>query len=215
MSDNTIIRGNTAAFAKYPENVTADIRLSQHRSLFVQQFEPKYMEFARVRRLYGANTGAGTAKAPVTALPTTTATWVIYNPTTSSRILVPLQVYCWSVSGTLGLGMALLSALPPTKVATAPTAFASSVSNPLMPSSQPTSAIFGNAVTIAAPVWNVHAARSQVSAVEVGSGLVADLDGMYLIEPGFCLAAAVLAPVGTTALFGVGFIWGELDLTLS
>ena len=215
MSDNTIIRGNTAAFAKYPENVTADIRLSQHRSLFVQQFEPKYMEFARARRLYGANTGAGTAKAPVTALPTTTATWVIYNPTTSSRILVPLQAYCWSVSGTLGLGMALLLAVPPSKVATAPTAYASSVSNPLMPLSQPTTAIFGNAVTIVAPVWNVHEARSQVAAIEVGSGLVTTLDGMYLIEPGFCLAAAVLAPTGTAGLFGVGFIWGELDLTLS
>ena len=45
MSDNTIIRGNTAAFAKYPENVTADIRLSQHRSLFVQQFDRPLHQF--------------------------------------------------------------------------------------------------------------------------------------------------------------------------
>ena len=215
MSDNTILRGVTTSFGKSPENVSVDVRLSQHRSVFMQQVEPKYMEFARARRLYGANTGAGTAKAPVTAVPTTTATWVIYNPTTSNRVLVPLQAYCWAVSGTLGLGMAMLFAVPPSIVATAPTAFASSVSNPLMPNSQATSAIFGNAVTIAAPVWNVHATRSQVAAVEVGSGLTADLDGMYIIEPGFCLGGVVLAPTGTAALFGMGFIWGELDLNLA
>src|SRR3990167_1629262 len=108
MSDNTILRGVTTSFGKSPENVSVDVRLSQHRSVFMQQVEPKYMEFARARRLYGANTGAGTAKAPVTAVPTTTATWVIYNPTTSSRVLVPLQAYCWAFSGTLGLGMAML-----------------------------------------------------------------------------------------------------------
>jgi hypothetical protein len=51
--------------------------------------------------------------------------------------------------------------------------------------------------------------------VEVGSGLTADLDGMYIIEPGVCLGGVVLAPTGTSALFGMGFIWGELDLDLA
>ena len=211
---NPVVRGNTSAFAKFAENVEADVRLSQHRSLFVQKLEPDLMEFARIRRLYGANTGAGAALAPVTALPTTTATWILYNPTSNNRVFVPLRAYCWGVSGTLGLGMALLLGAPNDVVATAPTLHASSVNKALMPKSQGTSAIFGSAATIAAPVWNVMEARSQVSAVEVGSGLVTDIKGMYLIEPGYGLAGAVLAPVGTTALFGFGLIWGELDLTM-
>jgi hypothetical protein len=209
-----VVRGETASFVKLAQNIERPLRLSQHGSLFVSQFEPKYMEFARARRLYGANTGAGTAIAPVTAVPTTAAAWALYNPTTSSRILVPLKVYCYSVSGTLGLGMSLLAAIPPSVVATAPTAYASSVNNSISPNAQTSTAIFGQGVTIAAPVWNVLAARDQVSAVSVGSGLSADTDGMFLIEPGFCLAATVLAPAGTSALFGVGFIWGELDLDL-
>lgn len=212
MGDRQVMTGNTAAFAKFTEGGDVDIRLSQHRSQFVSQLEPKYLELARAKRLYGANSAAGTAKAPLTALPTTTATWMIYNPTTSSRVLIPLKAYCWSVSGTLGLDMGMALAIPPTVVATPPTKYSSSVIHPLNPGAQTTTAIFGQGVTVAAPVWSIAATRTQPAAIGIGSGLVADLDGMYIIEPGFGLGGAVVAPTGTTALFGFGFTWAELDL---
>lgn len=212
MADNTLIRGASTSFGKVTENITHDVRTSQHRSLFVTEMEPRYMELARAKRLYAANTGAGTAKAPVTALPTTTSTWGLYNPTNSSRKLVPLKAYCYSVSGTLGLGMAILLGSTTSVVATPPSAYASSVSNALSPKAQTTSAVFANAVTVVAPTWNVHEARSQLSAIEVGSGLSTDCEGLYIIEPGHMMCGAVLAPTGTSALFGFGFIWAELDL---
>lgn len=216
-AESTVARGTTATFAKYAEGLDSDLRMSQHRSLFIGELEPKYMEFARTRRLYGANTGAGTATAPVQALPTTTASWALYNPATNTRVLVPLRAYCWSVSGTTGLGLAMLIGNLTTVVATAsiPTAYTDSVSAAIMPNSAATNAIFGSAVTVPAPTWNVAAARSQVAAIEVGSGLSAELHGMYIVEPGFALVGDVLAPAGVTALFGFGFIWGELDLDLA
>ena len=215
--ESTVARGTTAAFAKYAEGLDSDLRMSQHRSVFITELEPKYLEFARMRRLYGANTGAGTATAPVQALPTTTASWALYNPATNTKVLVPLRAYCWSVSGTAGLGMAMLIGNLTTEVATAsiPTSYTNSVSKALMPNSAATNAIFGSAVTVPAPTWNVAAARAQVAAVEVGSGLSVELNGMYVVEPGFALVGDVLAPAGVTALFGFGFIWGELDLTLA
>lgn len=213
-AESTVARGTTASFAKYDEGLDSDVRMSQNRSVFITDLEPKYMEFARVRRLYGANTGAGTAVAPVQALPTTTASWALYNPATNTKVLVPLRAYCWGVSGTLGLGMALLIGNLTTVVATAsiPAAYTDSVNKAIMPGSAATVAIFGNAVTVPAPIWNVAAARSQVAAIEVGSGLSAELHGMYIVQPGYALVGDVLAPVGTVALFGFGFIWGELDL---
>lgn len=214
-AESTVARGTTASFAKYAEGLDSDLRMSQHRSLFIAELEPKYMEFARMRRLYGANTGAGTAIAPVAALPTTTASWVLYNPTTNTRVLVPLRAYCYSVSGTMALGMAMVLAGLTSVVASAPSAYTDSVSAAIMPNSTASNAIFGQNVTVVAPVWNVHAARSQVSAVEVGSGLIADLHGLYLIEPGYALCGDILSAVSADDLYGFGFVWGELDLDLA
>ena len=213
----TIGRGTTASFAKFAEDIEADLRFSQHRSLFVTELEPKYMEFARMRRLYGANTGAGTATAPVAALPTTTASWALYNPTTNTRVLVPLRAYCYSVSGTmaLGIGMVLAGLTTPIATASIPTAYTDSVNKAIMPNSTSTNAIFGSAVTVPAPVWNIHAAASQVSAIAVGRGLVADLHGLYVIEPGYALCGDILSAVSADDLYGFGFVWGELDLTLA
>jgi hypothetical protein len=211
----TVGRGTTASFAKFAEDVEADLRLSQYRSLFVAELEPKYMEFARMRRLYGANTGAGTAIAPVAALPTTTAAWALYNPTTNTRVLIPLRAYCYSVSGTMALGMAMVLAGLTSPVASAPSAYTDSVNKAIMPNSQASNAVFGQNVTVVAPVWNVHAARSQVSAIEVGSGLSADLHGLYVIEPGYALCGSILSAVSADDLYGFGFVWGELDLTLA
>lgn len=212
-TEKIVAKGNTASFAKFAENIETDVRLSQHGSLFVTPLEPKYMELARIKRLYAANTGAANSEEPLTALPTTTATWALYNPATSTRVLVVLQASCYSTSGTLGLGMAIALGVPQTLPA-AVTAYASSVNNAIIPGSTTGNGVFATGATVADTTWSIHEARAQVAAVEVGSGLVTELDGLYVLAPGQMLGGAVIAPVGTTALFGFGYIWAELDLDM-
>lgn len=214
MTTNMVLRGETAPFRKYEENSEQAIRLSQQRSLFADQFEPTYMELARIKRLYAANSGSGTAKVPVAALPTTAAAWGLYNPAGSGRMLVVLQASCFSISGTIVEGMALILGMSATKP-TAPTAFTNSVNNPIVPGSQTAAGIFAGGVTIVAPTWSVHAAKSNISAISVGNGLKANLYGMYVVEPGHMLSGSVLGVVGAgSPRFGFGFIWAELDLDM-
>jgi len=206
--------GVTRAAGKVNENQQLQNRLLQSQSLAVDQVLPSRAEMARQRALYAANTGAGTAIAPVTSLPTTTAAWALYNGSQTKNLIV-LDITAHSVSGTLGLGAALVAGLPGTPQAAAATAYASSVSNPITPGSSATAAIFANAVTLAsAPVWITVATTQQVAAVSIGAGVIAKIDGLFIVPPKHALGASVLAPTGTAALFNVGFVWFEHDLDL-
>jgi hypothetical protein len=208
------IRGLVQNPTPLPKGGTSPLQLMPSGALHVQTITPPMFEWARAQKLYGANTGAGTAKAPVTAMPTTTATWALYNGYTG-KYLVVTRIYNWSVSGTLGLGMSLIAGLSTAAQSSAPTAYSSSVHAALQPGSPTTQGVFANAVTLAgAPVWAVEASRDQVSAVSVGSGLTADVQGKYIIPPSYALGAAVLAPAGTSALFGVGFEYYVADLSI-
>jgi hypothetical protein len=192
------------------------LSLDQYKHLLISQGAlPSRTEAARARKLYGANTGAGTAKAPVAAPPTTAAAWALYNGYGDPYHLVVFDLYATSISGTLGLGMSLIAGLPGTKQAAAETAYASSVHEALTPGSPSPQAVFAGAVTLeSAPVWTTVAARDQVSAISVGSGLVANVDGMFIVPPGYALGLSVLAPAGTTALFQGGFVYGVFALKL-
>lgn len=212
---STELTAAASPFGNIAEHVEKSLRLSQQQGLLTDNLSPNYMELARARRLYAANTGAGTAIAPVAAIPTTAAAWALYNGHTT-RMVVPIMVTCHSVSGTLGLGMSLLAGLSGTKQASALTAYASSVSKPITPGSAASGGVFAQGATLAeAPAWITLASRDQVSAVSVGSGLTGFPDGLFVIPPLYALGATVLAPLGTTALFNVGFVWAELDMTLS
>lgn len=184
----------------------------------VELFGADYAQLAKARRIYCATTGAGTAIAPVTAMPTTTATWALFNgEDAGGKSYALLSAFCYSVSGTLGLGMSLLGAVATAAVTgTKPTSYASSAFSSLSGGAAGASkGIFASAVTmVGTPAWAVLAARDQVSAISVGSGLTADVRGMLLIPPQYVGALTVLAPAGTVALFGVGFVWAELELDL-
>ena len=207
-------RGLVANPTPLPKGGTSPLQLVPSGALHVQTITPMMAEWARAQKLYGANTGAGTAKAPVAAMPTTAAAWALYNGY-SGKYLVVTRVYNWSVSGTLGLGMSLIAGLSTASQASAPTAFSSSIHAALQPGSPSTQAVFAGAVTLAgAPVWAVEGSRDQVSAVAVGSGITADVQGKYIIPPAYALGLSVLAPTGTSALFGCGFEYYVADLSI-
>lgn len=193
-----------------------DISLDEFGNLRVDKYLPDYAQLTKQRRVFCATTGAGTAIAPVTAMPTTAATWALFNgEAATGKSYAVLSAFAYSVSGTLGLGMALLGTVAIAPVTgTKPTAYASSVTTSFTGSGS-TNAIFAQNVTmVGTPAWAVLAARDQVSAVSVGSGLTADVKGMLLIPPQYVGAFTVIAPTGTSALFGVGVVWAEVDLDL-
>jgi hypothetical protein len=195
-----------------------EVGMDEFGNLRMDQYLPRYAQLAKQRRIFAANTGAGTAVAPVAAPPTTTATWGLFNgedPGGKSYAL--LMVTATSISGTLGLGMSLLGTVAVAAVTgTKPTAYASSHFSSLSGGvGGGSKAVFAAAVTmVGTPAWVTLASRDQASAVSVGSGLVANLEGMLIVPPQFVGAATVLAPLGTTALFSVGFVWAEVELDL-
>lgn len=194
-----------------------ELGTSEFGNVRVDKYLPDYAQVAKQRRVFAAWTGAGTAIAPVTAPPTTAATWALFNgEDPGGKCYALLSASAFSVSGTLGLGMSLLGTVALAAVTgTKPTTYASSALTSLTGGGGQTKAIFAQAITmVGTPAWAVLASRDQASAVSVGSGLVADLRGMLIIPPQYVGALTVLAPVGTSALFGVGFVWAEVELDL-
>lgn len=212
-----ILEGVIKRFQRVSTGGVQPLRLTELGNQAVDKVLPDYAQLAKSRRIFCATTGAGTAIAPVTAMPTTAATWALYNgEDAGGKSYALLSAFCYSVSGTLGLGMSLLGTVALAAVTgTKPTAYASSANTSFTGSKATSQAIFAQAITmIGTPAWAVLASRDQVSAISVGSGLTADVKGMMVIPPGFVGALTVLAPVGTTALFGVGYVWAEVELDL-
>ena len=185
-------------------------------SVLVASGHAPYSVLSAARAVYAGNTYAGTAKAPVAAPPTTSPEWMLWNGEPSTgKTYVMLEAGCISISGTLGLGLALLGGVGLIAETVNPTAYASSVIAAASGTPGGSAArIVNNPTILSTPAYHALATRDQVSAVSVGSGLTANLEGKYLVPPGFGFALEVLAPAGTAALFAVSFVWAELQLTL-
>ena len=192
-----------------------DFVASRDGELRVAQYLPKYAQLTAAGKVFGWTMAAGVAKAPYTAMPTTTGTWAVYNANVGGGPhLVILRVMCASVSGTLGLGLALVG----TTCIGAQTAvvanYASSIMSCLDGSADQPSAYVSNAVTLIGTqsAWLTLAAHDQVAAVSVGTGLVAEVDGLFIVPPKHSFAFGVLGAAGTSDLFDVNIIFAEVQL---
>lgn len=184
-------------------------------SLAAAQVEPAKAELARSGRRYAGVIGNGaTFKAPVVAVPTTTATWCLYNgyPDNGDWLFVDSLGF-FLASGTVAVGGTLIVAVTNGPVATVPTAYASSVTGSLNggATGSGTKALLANAVTIpASSVWHPVIGGDWAATTTIGLGLVVQLHGGYAIPPKYGLAIDVLSGAGTTPLFGVSATWDEL-----
>ena len=189
--------------------------LSQEGGLLIAQYGSPYEYYTRLGRRYCASGGTHAGIASVQAVPTTAAAWVLYNPRGNTRDFVVDAVFTWSVSGTVGLGIALMVAVALGDQTTPPTDVALSIKSALDGGPFDSKAIIdvSHTITGGTPAWSVVASRDHVSAVSVGSGLrtEGDFPGSRVIKPGRELAATVLAANGTAELFAVGFEWHEVD----
>lgn len=198
------------------------LRLTNIESLAVAKVEPDFAELARAGRLFhGGNQIIANGIAPVTAIPTTTATLALYNAEAAGGASYLIhRLGFWLGSGTPTAGATLLATVSPAPIASPPTGngtgYGSASSSG---SSRTTRSRWTTAVTLptspTSPAWMPVQSTFQLAAANVGQGDGwAELKGMLLVPPGYCLGLAILSGTGTTPLYGVGASWAELELDL-
>lgn len=196
-----------------------EMRFTHQESMAMGQVEPVNFEMTRAaRRFFLGNSAAVTGIAPVQAIPTTAAQWVIWNADQArSYFFEELGVFL--TSGTPGLGGSLWAAL-----FTAPAQSGASAAGMTVQSASQggmaSKAVIKSAVAItapAAPAWfplvqSLDAITA--AAFSTGYGMTLerrDLAGAIAIQPGQGLALAVMAPAGTTPLFAPFARWIEQE----
>jgi len=199
-------------------------RLTYNGGLAVDQVAPPKAELGLARRRFGAVVGNGaTFIAPVTAVPTTTATFMLYNgEPDGGRVLSIETVGHFLASGTADANGALIGAVTLARQTTVPGAYASTVLSSLSGGPVDSKAVLANAHTITGgqPAWiplpYVGANSIAADANTIGAaGGVANVDGEFNVPPGHGFAITLVAGAGSTPLYGFSVTWAELDAPLS
>lgn len=194
-----------------------DLRMTGHESLAVAQVEPKDFELSRSgRRFIGGNQIIANGIAPVSAIPTTTATLALYNADPSKSYAIE-QLGFWLGSGTPAAGATLMATVSPAKIASPPAAMATGYGvASASGGSQSSKALWAAAVTLpGSPAWIQILSTLQLAAANVGQGDgILKLAGALVVPPGHCLGLAILSGAGTTPLYGISCIHSELQAEL-
>lgn len=201
-----LVQRRAPSFGSHP------LSLTEWVSARMTQAEMEYHEETRqgLTKFFAPKNGV-TGIAPVQAIPTTAAQWVLWNKDPYNTIcLDELGVYL--VSGTAGAGVVLLATpfQTPDQTATSMNAGMGVWSGNGDAGGAPgaatsTSLIIAASVTLtqpAAPYWYPIADNS-ANATAVGEGICANrlLKGKLMLPPKCGLALAVVSPTGTTPLF--------------
>ncbi len=207
-------------FVKTAAGPQRDLRLTTLESVATAETEPLCFEASRAgRRFYTGYTAAPTGIAPVQALPTTAAQWVIFNNELGGGKAYAFEhVGEFLTSGTPGAGGILLACIftLPAQSGLATNYAVQNASNSALASK----ASIKSGVTISspsAPTWfPIAQSDSPNVAAFPGSGNLAnrDLQGRLVLPPQTGLGLAVLAPAGTSPLFAPFAVWCELETDL-
>lgn len=215
--------GQAYRIAKGGLDSVEQLRQTVIRSLGVAQVEDPRAELARAgRRFAGGNQVIANGIAPVAAIPTTTATVALCNMEDAGGAAIMVnRVSLWLGSGTPAAGATLFAAISPIKLATAPTTMATGWAwGSSSGSSRASKALWATAVTMPNPsnkpiAWVALLSSLQSAAANVGQGdNTVDLEGQFLIPPGYALGFAVLSGAGTTPLYGISVTASETETDL-
>jgi hypothetical protein len=213
--DLTPIQGKVDQGIFTPYGGLQQPRFSPLRSLYVDQVMPSRMELVRMGKTFSASGGVvANAIQSVVDMPTTATTNGLYNNNSqvSNVCLVLLKVSCYAASGTLGLGHAIVAGTGSSPQSSVPAKGTGVVGpNNNLPSSTNTSnAIMTTGVALGgAPAWDALGGTDNPAAVEIGAGVVADVEGLYIVPPGYMFGTHVLSPTGTTPKYLFTFVWAE------
>jgi len=185
------------------------VSLDDFGNMLVSQMLPKYAALSAAGRLFAVDMTAGTAKAPVTAAPTTSPEWGIYNASPNETLAL-IEVSCAMASGTSGLGLAIMvaTAIGPQTVVSAD--YSGAVKNCLNGSPATPAFYLTNNPTLigGTPAWHYAASQmGQVAQTQVGGGLVAHVNGVFTAKPGgHMVGIELVGAAGTTDLYDVSAI---------
>jgi hypothetical protein len=183
-------------------------------ALRVAQTEPPSLELARAGVRYAIGQSAAlTGIAPVQAMPTTAAQWVIWNPSTTKSLVFEMAGL-YTTAGTAGVGSVAVGAII-TLPATTTTKSGITVAN-MSGSSQSTVALINSGVTVtspAAPPWFILARDDSANTVALNVlAFHRFLDGGLVVPPLKGLALCAIGPTGTTPLYAPMAPWLEIEL---
>lgn len=181
----------------------------------------KYFEAASRGLLFGACSQAGVA--PGTALGTTAA-FALYNPPTSGKRLSVCKVSLGYVSGTLGAGvmfhcvnvMVAGTALPAAPSSgTALTVYSRGVGLPPSAASNAATASAMTGATVTQPIAMRPFCSFNAILASTATGIFfvsEDVNGEFVIYPGYCYQLQSIAASGSTPLVAIGATWEEVPL---
>lgn len=193
----------------------APVNLDPCGNLYVVQDLPPLTRLAAEGRLFVVDTHAGTAKAPVTAPPTTSPEWGLYNASQKDTLVV-LKAAVTLISGTAGLGLAIMGAVASGLQTPVTADYASAVKSCLDGSQKkPDFFVTNNPTLINTPAWFPFEGTkvNTVATDSVGDTLVAPVDGVLTAHPGGGMVAfEAVGETGTTALFSFSALVAMVEL---
>ena len=194
------------------------VRLTGLESQAVAQVELPLWEASRSGRMFGGGCQIiANGIAPVSAIPTTTATLALFNAEPAGgRSLVINRLGFALGSGTAAAGATLFVSVSPGPLATAPTAMATGYAvQSLNGSSRASRALWATAQTFPSSPsngWMGVISTFQLAAANVGQGDgFADLDGLIVVPPRYAMGIAILSGAGTSPLYAVSASWAEFE----
>lgn len=192
------------------------VKLDKYGGVHVSQTVPDRVALARANRIYGGNAFAGTAKAPVATLPTTSPEWAIYNgEPDGGKSFLMLAAGVTLISGTPDIYVAIVGAVTLARQTTVPSLYASAIVESLSGGSKATKGVLANNPTLTGgtPAWVLLKVAYGAAGAVVGFGVTDDdLEKKgFLVPPGGMFCLEVFASAGTTALYSPSFVWAEVD----
>lgn len=192
-----------------------DLKCSRDGDLRIAQYLPPYAMLAAAGKIFAFDSSAGTAKAPVIAVPTTTATWSLYNSAAGGGTsLVILKVAMVTAEGVTGLGGAIIGTVAVSEQTAETAKYTSSIVSCMDGSAKQPNAFLANATTLIGTqsVWMVLAAGTVAAGTYVGQGLVADVAGMMVVPPHGCAAFDFVSPAGSSPLYDIHILAAQVQL---
>lgn len=201
-------------FSRVSNGIETEARGTSLGSLSVAQVEQPLTELTRAGRRFGGGLQIiANAFASVQAIPTTTATYLLYN-NSSNKALVIDSLLHWLASGTADIGSLLMAAVSPAVIASPPTAQPTGWGVASLGGVGTSESLWQSAATIAAgAAWIGVAGNLQAAAAVPGSANAPMYSqGGIIVPPRYGLGLAVLSGAGTAAKFGVSLTWHEVDI---
>lgn len=201
-------------FGNIPQDIPRDLGMSQQQGLYIDQVSPKWMELARAGVLYGANNGSAVGLPNIVAIPTTTATYGLYN-SHANKHLVVLKIAITTTTVQSAATFALIAGLPDTAQSSAETKYPASLALPINTGQSDPGGYLTDAVTLAAtPLWQTLGCY-QGQSILLGGGITAWVNGMFVVPPEFCLGIDIVSSAGDgNQLYDVDILWAEMDMVL-